>query len=71
MKSDIFLRQWWHDERLNVSAKTMSFNVAPSDYFWVPDTFVSNARVTDSHETFTKSALTRIGPNGAVYGSMR
>ena len=71
MKSDIFLRQWWNDPRLDVGQRVFNFNIDPSQYFWVPDTFISNARKTESHQTLTKNSLTTLGPNSSVYASMR
>ena len=71
MKSDIFLRQWWHDERLDVKDRVLNFGIDPTDHFWVPDTFISNSRKTESHKTFTKSVKTTIGPKDSVYASMR
>ena len=71
MKSDIYLRQWWVDARLNVGPSMFYFNIDPAEYFWVPDTFVSNSRKTESHKTLTDSSLARIGPNSSVYASKR
>eukprot|EP00794_Sanderia_malayensis_P019106 gene19106-21022_t len=72
LKSDVFLRQFWHDERLNTKdGKIFNYNVDPTKFIWVPDTFVGNARETKRHKALTDNIKTRIGPNGAVYVSTR
>ncbi|XP_065065154.1 gamma-aminobutyric acid receptor subunit rho-3-like isoform X2 [Rhopilema esculentum] len=71
MKSDVFIRQWWVDERLETGKDQLNFAIDPTEFFWVPDTFVSNARKTESHQMFTQSVKTQIGPYGRVYASKR
>ena len=71
MKSDVFIRQWWVDERLDTGKEELNFAIDPTEFFWVPDTFVSNARKTESHQMFTQSVKTQIGPYGKVYASKR
>jgi len=71
VKSDIYLRQWWNDPRLDVGQRVLIFNINPSSYFWVPDTFISNSRKTERHETMTKSSSVKLGPNSSVFASMR
>ncbi|XP_020912567.1 glycine receptor subunit alpha-2 [Exaiptasia diaphana] len=69
---DIFLRQEWVDERLDIGLnQTLSLGSSVMSDMWLPDTYFKNAKRSTFHDVTAKNLMLRIGNNGSVHYNTR
>ena len=73
---DMFLRQWWRDERLDFTNNKTIFDKLELDpknieNVWQPDTFFENEKKAMIHTVTTTNQLMHIYKDGTVVYSMR
>lgn len=72
---DIYLRQYWRDERLSFAhltsdpILTLSSNI--NKQIWIPSTYFLNTKRAYMHDVTTENYLLQIRPNGSIFYSIR
>jgi len=72
---DIYLRQYWRDERLAFAhltsdpILTLSSNI--NKQIWIPSTYFLNTKKAYFHDVTTENYLLQIRPNGSIFYSVR
>ncbi|XP_068703425.1 gamma-aminobutyric acid receptor subunit beta-3-like [Montipora foliosa] len=72
---DIYLRQYWRDERLAFAhltsdpILTLSSNI--NKQIWIPSTYFLNTKRAYMHDVTTENYLLQIRPNGSIFYSVR
>ena len=72
---DIYLRQYWTDERLAFGhltsdpILTLSSNI--NKQIWIPSTYFLRTKRAYMHDVTTENYLLQISPNGSIFYSIR
>ncbi|KAJ7372036.1 hypothetical protein OS493_021464 [Desmophyllum pertusum] len=72
---DIYLRQYWRDERLAFAhltsdpVLTLSSNI--NKQIWIPSTYFLKTKIAYFHDVTTENYLLQIQPNGSIFYSIR
>ena len=73
---DLYLRQYWKDERLMYSPMgdtfaNLTLTSESNKQLWVPSTYFIGTKNAYLHDVTTQNYLLEIYPNGAIFYSIR